>query len=650
MSARLLRILALAAMVALAWAGAPAAALNPNHNCDSCHKLHNSPGQQLLQDPVIENVCMACHDPDTGTAARKANVHTNKVGSTKAAFRMTCTDCHETHDGLDNTFTGTQNLMMIGTQLDGTNDATITTPNSGVQPVAFVSRGTDAGGPLQYSFADGDDDADTIYSGVCEVCHTDTDNHENGITLPDLSNHNHNRGLNCTVCHPHVESFWGSGGACTDCHNTVQDAPGNEPPGPVGGRREIVSEFSRASHHLQGVLDAADCETCHLQDEHKQGRVRLKDPDDPTNPTPLAILTGDPLTDPAEAAKLTVFCAACHDADGYDGANPTLPFTDGVTPPNTTDAWATAAHNAVASLSCFGEGTTGCHGSGHGSEKRKLLALADVAPTPPGNEEEEEGFCFTCHTSGGISSIDAESGFATAILTADDTTQDGLTHNDRHDVQYAAQQTSGAKLECVNCHDPHQANNAQPWKSDPDPNDGRVPGTNWFEGLAGAGLGVDAYSEFCMDCHDGSFPAGVSGPSAGPLVDILNASWLVNTHGAGPGNASLKSGYGGGEWVDDDVMPCWACHQAHPDDTPQPITPSLFNNLFQMKQVITAKDGTTQVPADDSVGLGYELTTLTARRDQTLSGWYLCNTCHTGSMGAQQKNCSDCHTHGDNRF
>lgn len=629
-----------------------ASALNPNHDCAFCHDLHTSAGQDLLQAATAEATCRACHDPATGTATVKAEIHTNKVGSSKAAFNITCTVCHTPHSSYPNWVGGT-NLKLVGRNDDGSGVAKIQTPNSGLRYVTFESRGTDGNpvGPSLHSFADNDEDGNAYYDGVCETCHTDTSNHENGTIAPDLSNHLHERGKNCMQCHPHEESFWGSGGSCDACHNAPQDNSDGLPTW-QSGRREIVSEFARASTHLSGTLNVADCEICHLQDSHQQGVVRLKNPDNPTSATPIAVLNGgvDPLASPAEAAKLTAFCLACHDADGYDGANATLPFTTGATPPDVSTSWTTASHNTIGSLTCFGNGTTGCHGSGHGSAKRKLLAPADVAPTAPANTEEEEGFCFNCHDADGPSSIDANSGFATPILTADNVTQFGRTFNDRHDVQYAAQVQSGAKIECTDCHDPHQANSAQPWKSDPDPTDGRVPGTNWFEGLAGAGLGVDAYTEFCLDCHDGSFAPGVSGHSDGPLVDILNASWLVNSHGAGPSGGALKSGYGGGEWALDDVLPCWACHQAHPDDVPQPVTPSVYNNLFQMKQVITAKDGVTQVPADDAQGLNYEVTTLTARRNDNVNSYYLCNTCHTSSMGSGKQNCSDCHVHSDNRF
>ena len=52
----------------------------------------------------------------------------------------------------------------------------------------------------------------------------------------------------------------------------------------------------------------------------------------------------------------------------------------------------------------------------------------------------------------------------------------GLTTlNDRHDVQKSAQDISGAKIECVNCHNPHADNAARRVIADPDPSDGRDP-------------------------------------------------------------------------------------------------------------------------------------------------------------------------------
>jgi hypothetical protein len=369
------------------------------------------------------------------------------------------------------------------------------------------------------------------------------------------------------------------------------------------------------------------------------------------------VLTGNPLTNSAEAAKLSTFCLKCHDADGAGGS---VPFSDLATPPVIdATAWAASSHEGSATIvGCFGDGTFGCHASAHGSEKLNLLAPADVAPNATTLYEEEEGFCFNCHDADGPASYDAQAGYSTSVLWADDATQSGPPdQNDRHDVLHATQSVSNVKIECYDCHDPHTANASSPpfslVRTDPDPTDGRVPGTGWFADSAavyggGGGTSTDAISEFCLDCHDGSLAPGVQDNRSPQVFDILHggSSWYGNSHGAEPSGASLKTGTN--YWALDMVVSCVACHQAHPDDTPQQVTTSLFNNLFMMNDTIHGTDFSTVIPPDDAAD--YELTTLTARRNDNVNSYYLCNTCHTSSMGSGKPNCFDCHTHGDNRF
>ncbi|MHC4430160.1 MAG: hypothetical protein ACYS0D_16410, partial [Planctomycetota bacterium] len=342
---------------------------------------------------------------------------------------------------------------------------------------------------------------------------------------------------------------------------------------PVGGRRPVVGEFGLSSHHLQGAsLDDADCVVCHDMSQHQQGYVRLKNADDPTNPLAVVELTGDPATDAAEAAKLTTICLACHDADAAGGS---LPFTDGLTPPIVDAAlWSTASHSTTGVLSCVGDGSGfGCHAT-HGSEKLTLLAPWNVAPTAPGYEEEEEGFCFACHASGGPALTDIEGQFATATRWVTDAVgdYDNVNLNDRHDISHSDQSQSGAKIECTSCHDPHSASASSLVRADPDPSDGRVPGTGQVM------AGVDFMTEWCLDCHDGSFPAGVTAPGT-PLADI-RSTHLTDSMGAGGGNATLKSGYG---WTDGDVIPCLGCHNPHPGAW------ASNRNLFQHWNTIYSK-------------------------------------------------------------
>jgi hypothetical protein len=353
-----------------------------------------------------------------------------------------------------------------------------------------------------------------------------------------------------------------------------------------------------------------------------------------------------------DAERTEIVCLACHDADGANGLPP---FSDNHWPPVVDNtAWMDASHNESVNVgSCVN-----CHDNGHGSNKVMLLAPYDYVNDgdPDDPMQQEERFCFGCHQNGGSSTYNIASGYNTPQLWMDAANEWNNTHlNDRHDIQLTAQNISGAYIECVNCHDPHKANRLSPPISlliaDPDPSDGRIPGSNWFEELAGAGYGTDAQSEWCLDCHDGSLPSGVMPQANGLLEDILNSGpggivgWLDSAHGAGVGSPRLKVGYG---WVEGDVLPCMACHQAHPNDTPLPITTSLSNNLFQAHDTIFSKDGSTPVPADDNAL--YEMTSLTVRRNGSVSGYYWCNTCHDNSMGYGRANCFECHLHGDNKY
>jgi predicted CXXCH cytochrome family protein len=548
--------------------------------CDYCHNLHGAAEAQLTDYLRAEDLCMSCHAdgaPATyngETVPKGVAVHAG--GKHTPPDTTSCRDCHD-HEGE----TGS-NLALIPVALDNRY-------TGGLRAVVFLDT-TD--------FADGD----ATYDGVCEVCHTTTDYHRQGGGMPA-----HNAQRDCPACHTHASGFAPAGGACTDCHGSIK-----------GSRRAVVAEFDRPSHHAASPADTLDCVVCHDQSEHQQGNVRLWNVDDPGNTAAATVLTGDPNASSAEAASLTAFCQACHDADGANGD--TTPFTDGTTVPVVdAPAWALASHNSSSPpVSCYGDGQFGCHASGHGSEKLKLLAPAAVAPTAPANAEEEEGFCFGCHDTDGPAGTDLQSLFSPAIKWVTDAVGDynNLNLNDRHDVQYSAQATSGAKLECTDCHDPHTATSSQKVVLDPDPADGNVPVT---------------MDDFCLDCHDGSFPSTVTAPTT-QLFDV-SGTFLGSNKGDGmadgDGNATLKAGYG---WGDNQVVACLSCHDPH-----------ASGNLFHAVDVVYSMDGSTPVPTDG--GGSYSITNNNI--DQAdINSYSWCNTCHTGSMGAGKSNCFSCHYHG----
>ncbi|MBA4386602.1 MAG: hypothetical protein C0404_01395 [Verrucomicrobia bacterium] len=225
-----------------------------------------------------------------------------------------------------------------------------------------------------------------------------------------------------------LRAMWtGSFGTCIGCHSITQ-----------GPNRAVVLDFTNLSHHVAVTVTNNDCKACHSLGIHQAGSTILHNADTPST---LYILTGNPLTSSTEAAKLTPFCLACHDANGAGGS---APFSDGQMPAvrNGSD-WASSAHatNALHPLSCYGDGTTfGCHATTHGSSKASMLAPHDMAATAPNYSAQEEGFCLNCHN-GSVAVKDVSADFSKGT---------------RHPI-VNSEQAAGRSVECTDCHSTHAA-------------------------------------------------------------------------------------------------------------------------------------------------------------------------------------------------
>jgi len=586
------------------------------HQCNFCHNVHGGAADRnLTRDSRTEDLCLTCHsdagpgylvgpDPVTDTVKStliQVAVHAgakHTVGDTTS-----CWDCHDHEaEAVGATFT---NLFMI--------PVIRTLPGGGQDSIVFTADTAQA---------------DFIgTNGVCYVCHTQPTTQANGLN-------GHNGPMVCTACHTHVSGFQGVGGGCTTCHAETK-----------GIHRPVVPEFDRASHHIQlggaaADIPDADCMVCHNQDGHPRAgtnHVVLINQDDGS------LITYD--RGVSATSVLTPFCLSCHDADGGAGGD-TSPFSDNIIRPEINEtAWNVSSHQGSSSAQC-----ADCH-EGHGSEKKKLLTPGDTVPDPTTKVQEEEGFCLDCHVAGVPAGSNLAAGWSTTTFWQNDFTQNGALLNDRHDIAHADQVQSGAKVECVNCHDPHTASRVggalSKLRADPDPNDGRVPGSGWFGAAAGAGQGTNAMTEWCLDCHDNSFPATVTAPTL-PLIDLRTSYLNVEQHGAQSAGSPVGGAPGWGAMGTNFVVPCQACHQPHPQNSQQLTNPAAYNNLFQLRDMPLDSDLTT--PLASTAGSPYEVTSLTTRKYTIGNGYNWCNTCHSGSMGDQQLTCFACHTHGDGRF
>ncbi len=422
-------------------------ALNPSHGtCAICHSLHTAPGQTLTNDAAVEVLCLSCHGP-AGTADKKAEIHTNKSGSSYPAFQMLCTDCHNPHDNMGNK-EGDTNLSQVGKKRDGTGFAMIPTPNSGDRYVVLENRGLNADEPYDdslRSFADGDQDGDSAFEGICEVCHTEVGHHRNYADGDPSHDHTHFVGQNCIGCHPHTANFHNTGGgSCDACHSDI-----------------FTTEFTRTSHHVAGgTVTEADCGVCHREPDnnHMDGNIDLKHPDTGAAITPFAKgstrNTSSSTLEPWVIDVQDNFCFKCHDGDGatatYVGTSAVRPFSSGSTDvPNVYDRFApsNSYHHAVRGsvnnsycdtdtmespwtshdvISCFD-----CHETtGHGSDNQRMLRTfvnfdSMIAGSPSSTiGGQVQTFCTLCHKSSVYMGDDSPSRFTAHNVTKHRSTSD----------------------------------------------------------------------------------------------------------------------------------------------------------------------------------------------------------------------------------
>jgi predicted CxxxxCH...CXXCH cytochrome family protein len=255
---------------------------------------------------------------------------------------------------------------------------------------------------------------------------------------------------NCNDCHAnsiikpgvldlsqniHIDGTLQMGGeSCITCHQF-----------PQGPRRAVVGlegDFIKLSHHVTSGVKNSDCLVCHDLTLHKEGTVRLKDPD--AGSSIIYTYNEDKLSD------LENFCLNCHDPDGAQAGLGRKPFSSKIEVADIKGSsenpkWTLSAHKTAPSpMTCLGDGQSGgCHSSGHGSNTIKMLN-----PTPS-----IHALCFNCHTNGKVENF-ALSGPDHASSIAE-----SFTHTANHDLGayfwLGEDPEQRYEMECTTCHNPH---------------------------------------------------------------------------------------------------------------------------------------------------------------------------------------------------
>jgi len=187
--------------------------------CADCH-MYVSAGAgsihgdfRVPRDVFQETVCTSCHNP-TGVASTMADVGLHTVDG--GATLVDCGSCHEVHNNQD--FSGLDHLSNPATNLRLIRKDTAKYRASALEPALFFNDGSRD----VYAFAVGD----TPYNGICQTCHTNTNNHTNDGSSTGAGSNDHQlvpSPVACTGCHTHVGGFLATGGACTDCHKSTSD-------------------------------------------------------------------------------------------------------------------------------------------------------------------------------------------------------------------------------------------------------------------------------------------------------------------------------------------------------------------------------------------------------------------------------------------
>ncbi len=440
--------------------------------CTACHVPHAAVGDSILGSSTADSLCYSCHD---GTGSIYDTLRSFGTTDTPAASKhpvgtsLECDSCHTPHKGPAE---GNVRSLSAG-------------PSHASTGTAVCGACHGAGSSLP-----GGNIVGTIGST----------SHATSMTAPPSGTQ-----ITCLGCHaPHgstnpsllatqVVSIGGTGRSvsldgssgnallCTACHDVAQGGYGG-PAAYSAGRHGTVTMSSVATVTYPGVpgLKANDCENCHAP--HGSGNPALVR--DSGNGT----------------------CFACHDAAGttkpagysYRGES----------------AYTASAHASLATTAPGGTGCGVCHAVHGGGE------ASWNGSTPAGALGSPESKLCTGSGAGGCHSSSAASVGGVNVLGSFTASSNDSSH---HDVMPSAQQATGARITCSDCHDPHRETIASKFSDPSDISTGIAGDTARFVNASGQVFVMVAAE------HDGVAPI-ISGLSvdtnAGATSPVV--TWTTN--------------------------------------------------------------------------------------------------------------------------
>lgn len=340
---------------------------------------------------------------------------------------------------------GGPNLYFIGVEIQ--------TPNSGPKPVIFTATT----GPNSYA------DGDSVYDGVCEVCHTHNNHHNND----GHDNTEHFDGQRCTACHLHANEFAPplqqghrkhledkSGPQITQCA-VCHTAP-----------TDLDQDYTFSNDAPQGIVFTDGntleittvCNNCH----------------GPSGPYPGALGLLDPVVGAKANFKTGIYdsegelkegkeywCATCHDESQVTSSTPdNNVFAPGVVGDNVTYGFYISGHGA-GSVSC-----TECHDprKPHIDNKNRTYEIDETTGdvvSPWGNSYRlrtsntvaNEQLCVKCHDQGALRNEGGQSSFKGSESSHNVHIWSNTLSNKLADTDYDG--VADSRPGCVTCHNVH---------------------------------------------------------------------------------------------------------------------------------------------------------------------------------------------------
>jgi len=672
--------------------------------CQQCHKVHLALGPTLIFKELTEKeVCYSCHDGSGSNYNVKTGAggfgESTLGSSTKVSYHpvpntdleledpkhaMTCTNCHTPHkskttrakllsagglDGgdafcgychgatanwYDQTLTGGDHTTYMGAP----HSTGITYTPSGAQtPIKCLAchgyHGEDIRPLVRTAVKNNDGNTMTVTAGgdnfsnnsLCEACHSSSIPSSAWYGFAVYTKTKHFAGGTMAL------NTWTKGaynnqyqtGYCLNCHN----------PHGTNYSESLNTTYASAFTDYQKDYLNQLCYDCHTDALVPTSGYSYRGSNTYSNSShgsytglgntwPTSTDTGSGV---GTGGATTRQCINCHNPHGRnDGSGTNTPFK------YLTLKWEVGTDSAEEGL-CYGGNTatktSGCH---------------SIA------------YDYSGSTTDGMYAFYGSSFYSSAIFDlfnpTTNTPQAGAIAtgyyskvNFRHDVCYYDQQVynPGTKLECDHCHNPHintkyydfinksrvsnPGNLTKNWTDKYNTsNTFAYNGASFSYGTTDRdpafGKNLPDMVNFCLACHDGTFPSGVT---VGVSIRNIAADYATTTEKHGRGDGSGTSGGGDKGSLKTPytstsppyaALNCTDCHDPHGEG----------GNIYHLKNPVVVNGTTMSVTAGSAV----VTSGLYGAAGNTNSGW--CTFCHenisTSGEHSGLPTCSDCHRHG----